>query len=148
MSRASRSDRRAMGLRQIRSAATVFCCLAAAAAVSPAQAASASGFKWSAPRRIDQATAYVKPALLGGIACPSGGPCVGVGSYGSVETSTNPTSPGSWHGFSLNRRIYLESVSCPSATLCVAVSNLGDIYTHGEPGGRRGRLAQAEQRAR
>lgn len=133
MSGASRSDRRAMGRRKIRLAATALCFLAAAAAASPAQAA--SGFKWSAPRRIDKATAYVKPALLGGISCPSGGPCVGVGSYGSVETSTNPTSPGSWHGFSLNRKIYLESVSCPSATLCVAVSNLGDIYTTANPAG-------------
>ena len=133
MSRASRSERRAMGLRQIRSAATVFCFLAAAAAVSPAQAARPSGFRWSAPRRVDQVTAYVKPALLGGISCLSGGPCVGVGSFGSVETSTNPTSPGSWHGFSLNRRIYLESVSCPSAALCVAVSNLGDIYSTANP---------------
>ena len=39
------------------------------------------------------------------------------------------TSPGSWHGFSLSRGIYLEGVSCPSASLCVAVSDFGDVYS-------------------
>jgi hypothetical protein len=126
-------------LSRVGAAVLALCLMVTVATASPGVAASAGGsFKWSSPERIDEATEYVKPARLGGISCPSGTRCVGVGSYGSVEISPDVTSPGSWHGFSLSRGIYLEGVSCPSASLCVAVSDFGDIYSSANPAGGPG----------
>jgi hypothetical protein len=108
--------------------------LGPAAGTATASSANKSSFAWSAPRLVDTATRFDHPAVLSGLSCPSTTLCVGVGSYGSLETSTNPSVPSGWNGATIDSGA-LESVSCPSTSFCAAVASAGDLLTSTNPTG-------------
>ncbi len=97
-------------------------------AVGAADSASAAGFRWSAPIKIDNGG---DPNL--GISCPSKGLCV-AGSAGGLFVSTNPAGRASaWDLAVGGHEVYQGS--CPSVSFCAFPSFRGVILTSNDPSG-------------
>jgi hypothetical protein len=96
--------------------------------------ASDGSFRWSAPKRVDAGTTVAHPVYARGLACPATTLCIGVGAYGGIVTSTQPTSASSWKVFHIGKHEF-QQVACASTSLCLAIDRGGSIERSTDPAG-------------